>query len=69
MHSKMFTEAEIRAISELRVRLVPLNMLKLCSARFSFANSSKSVQIQLIIFFKFIFHVFMLSSPGDIYVN
>ena len=51
------------------MRLVPLNLLKLCRACFSFADSSKAVQILLIIFFKFIFHVFMLSSPGDIYVK
>ena len=50
MHNKSFTQAEIGAISELRVRLVPLNPLKLCSACLSFADSSKAVQILLIIF-------------------
>ena len=39
----------------------------LSSTCISFADSSKAVQILLIIFF--IFHVFMLSSPGDIYVK
>ena len=50
MHNKIFTQAEIRAISELRMRLIPLNLLKLCSACFSFADSSRAVQIMLINF-------------------
>ena len=28
LHNKLFTQAEIRTIPELRVRLVPLNLLK-----------------------------------------
>ena len=68
MHNKNFTQAEIRAISELRMRLVPLNLLKLYSACFSFADSSKVVQIMLINF-QINVSWFMLSSPGDIYVN
>ena len=42
--------------------------MKLSSTCVSFADSSKAVQNLLIVFFKFIFHVFTLSSPGDIYV-
>ena len=57
MHN-IFSLAEIRAISELRVSLVPLNLLKLSNTCISFADSSKAVQILLII-----------SSPGDIYVK
>ena len=53
--TNFFTQAEIRAISELRVRLVPLNLLKLCSACFSFADSSKAVPILLINFFNLYF--------------
>ena len=56
-----FSRTEFRAISDLRVKLVPLNLLKLSKTCISFADSSKAVQILLIIF-----HVFMLSSPGDI---
>ena len=52
-----FSRTEIRAISDIRVRLVPFNLLT-CIL---FAESTKAVQILLIIF-----HVFMLSSPGDI---
>ena len=43
-------------------------MLKLSSTCISFADSSKAVQILLIIFI-FIFHIFMLFSPGDICVK
>ena len=68
MHNKIFTKTDIRAISELRMRLVPLNLLKLYSACFSFADSSKVVQIMLINFSIYV-SCFMLSSPGDIYVN
>ena len=49
MYNTSFIQAEIRAISELRVRLVEA---------ISFANSSKAVQILLIFFLKFVFHVF-----------
>ena len=45
-----FSRAEIRAISELRVRLVPLDLLKLSSSCISFADSSKAMQILLIFF-------------------
>ena len=44
------------------------DLLKLSSTCISFGDSSKAVQILLIIF-KIYISCFMLSSPGDIYVN
>ena len=67
MHNNFFSQAEIIAISELRVRFVPLNLLKLCNACFSFADSSKAVQILFIIFLNLYF--MFLCCLGDIYVN
>ena len=62
-----FSRAEIRAISELRVRLVPLNLLKLSYACISFADSSKAIQILFDHFSKFILHV-LCCLHLDIYI-
>ena len=63
-----FTQIEIRAISELRVRLVPLNLLKLSSACISLADSSKAVQIFFIIFLNLYF-MFSCLLHLEIYVK
>ena len=46
MYNRVFTCIKTRAISELRVGLVPLNMLKLSSI--SFTDSSKAEQLLMI---------------------
>ena len=64
MHNKSFIQAEIRAISELRVRHVEAFQYMYFFCR-QFQGGADFVDILL----KFIFHVFMLSFPGNIYVK
>ena len=66
MYNRVFTWIETRAISELRVGLLPLNMLKLSSI--SFTDSNKVVQLLLIVTLIYILLVFLMLS-SDINVK
>ena len=64
MHDKVFTLVETRAISELRGRLVPLNMLELSSISFT---GAAFVDRPFNLYFMFVF--LMLSSDIHVYSN
>ena len=64
MYNIIFTWVETRAKSELRMRLVPLNMLKISSI--SFTDSSKADFVDRIINLYFMFIVVMPSSDLNV---
>ena len=64
IYNRNFTWVETRAKSELRMRLVPLNMLKLSSI--SFTDSSKAAFVDRIINLYFMFIFVMVSSDLNV---